>query len=215
MSINCSSCWLSIAKKNSIELFGQCLNNITVQRLDSLTNEQIHNSCLKSSIDCSVNYCEPNSFNFEEKSYSSSKLSISTKDSNSSKNHTLNIILGILFSLIGIVIIITVIILIYRWRKGRKIFCCDFLSPTSSTMTGITRRPHHQKQIIDNNPTVIESVVTHGANMNVSSYRHENDAYFNESTANSKRKHYNPMFKDSPISDIRRHQSAQESNDRI
>jgi len=113
------------------------------------------------------------------------------------------------------VIIITVIILIYRWRKGRKIFCCDFLSPTSSTMTGITRRRHHQKQIIDNNPTVIESVVTHGANMNVSSYRHENDAYFNESTTNSKRKHYNPMFKDSPISDIRRHQSAQESNDRI
>jgi hypothetical protein len=189
------------------------LNNITVQRLDSLTNEQLHNSCSKSSIDCSRDSCEPDF----DKSYSSDKLSISTTDANSSKNRTLDIILGILFSLIAIAIIITVIILIYRWRKGKKIFCCDFRSPNSSTMSEITRhryRRQHQKQIIDRNPTIIESVVTHGANMNVPSYPQEN-AYFNESTANKKRKHYNPMFKDSPISDINYHQSVLESNDRI
>ena len=202
---------MPIAKKNSIELFGQCLNNITIQRLDSLTNQQ----CTKSSIDCSVDYCEPDSFDFKHKSFSSSKITILTKTSNASKNRTIGIILSIIFSIIAVIIILTIIILIYRWKKGKNLLCCDFLPTTSLKMNEITRRHHrqHQKQIIDNNPTVIESVITHGANMNVPPYPNQNSSYSNETTSNAKRKLYNPMFTDSPTSDIRHHQSIIVSND--
>jgi len=202
---------LPIAKKNSIELFGQCLNNITIQRLDSLTTQQ----CTKSSIDCSVDYCEPDSFNFRDKSLSSGKITSLTETSNTSKNRTIGIVLSIVFSIIAVIIILTVIILIYRWKKGKNLLCCDFLPTTSSKMSAITRRHRrqHQKQMIDNNPTVIESVVTHGANMNVPPYPHQNSSYSNETTSNTKRKLYNPMFKDSPTSDLRHHQSIIISND--
>jgi hypothetical protein len=193
---------LPIAKKNSIKLFGQCLNNITIQRLDSLINQQ----CTKSSIDCSVDYCEPDSF----KSFSSGKITILTKTSNESNNHTIGIILSIIFSIIAVIIILIIIILIYRWRKGKNLLCCDFLPTKPLKMNEITRR-QHQKQIIDNNPTVIESVITHGANMNVPSYPNQNSVYSNETTSNTKRKLYNPMFTDSPTSDIRYHQSNHRS----
>jgi hypothetical protein len=105
-------------------------------------------------------------------------------------------------------IILTIIILIYRWRKGKDLLCCDFFPTTSSRINEVTRhhRRQHQKQIIDNNPTVMESVVTHGANMDIPSYS-------NETTSNTKRKLYNPMFTDSSSSDIRPHQSIMLSND--
>ncbi|CAF3012819.1 unnamed protein product [Rotaria sp. Silwood2] len=215
VSINCSSCWLPIAKKNSIILFGQCFNNITLQLLDSLTNEQLHSSCSKSSIDCSSDYCEPGSFNFEYKSSSFGKLSNLAKNSSTSQNNTIKIILSIIFSIIALIIIIILIILIYRWKQGKQLLCCQFLSTTSSTMTEITRRHRrqHQKQIINKNPTVIESIITHGANMNVPSYPHHNYEYSTETTSNNKRKLYNPMFMNSPKSDTRSHQSIVVSND--
>ncbi|CAF4550429.1 unnamed protein product [Rotaria sp. Silwood1] len=215
VSINCSSCWLPIAKKNSIILFGQCLNNMTIQRLDSLTNEQLHYSCSKSSIDCSLDYCEPGSFNFEYKSFSFDKLSDLTKNSNTSKNQTIKIILSIIFSIIAFIIIILLIILIYRWKQGKNLICCQFLSTTTSTMTEITRRHRrqHQKQIINKNPTVIESIITHGANMNVPPYPRHNNEYSTEATSNNKRKLYNPMFMNSPKSDTRYHQSTIVSDD--
>jgi hypothetical protein len=50
--------------------------------------------------------------------------------------------------------------------------------------------------------------------MNVQPYSHHDDAYSNESTANAKRKLYNPMFTDSPASDIRPHQSIMVSHNR-
>ncbi|CAF0788046.1 unnamed protein product [Rotaria sordida] len=213
--INCSSCWLPIAKKNSIILYGQCLNNITIQRLDSLTNEQLHYSCSKSSIDCSSDYCEPGSFNNEYKTSSFGKLSNLTNNSNTSKNHTIKIILSIIFSIITLIIIIIIIILIYRWKQGKNLICCQFLSTTSSTMTEITRRHRrqHQKQIINKNPTIIESIVTHGTNMNVPPYPHNDNEYLTETTSNNKRKLYNPMFMNSPKSDPRYQQSIGVSND--
>lgn len=211
--INCSSCWLPIAKKNSIELFGQCLNNHTIQRLNSLTNQQIYDSCLKSSIDCSIDYCEPGSFDLEQKSFLSDKILISSRSSNASKNRTIDIVLGIIFSIVAIIIILTIIILIYRWKKGKNLLCCDFLPTTSSRMNEVIQRRRHQKQIIDTNPTVMESVVTHGANMNVQSYPHQNSSQSNEATTNTKRKLYNPMFTDPPTSDIRDHESRIISND--
>ncbi|CAF4599521.1 unnamed protein product, partial [Rotaria magnacalcarata] len=40
VSINCSSCWLPIAKTNSIALLGECLDKNQIQRLDTLTDKQ-------------------------------------------------------------------------------------------------------------------------------------------------------------------------------
>jgi hypothetical protein len=203
VSINCSSCWLPIAKNNSIKLSGQCLNNVTIQRLDSLTDQQPGSSCSKTSIDCSRDYCEPGSFNFEQRSFSSDALPTS---SDTSKNRTIEIVLGVIFSIIAILVIITIIVLIYRWKKGKNLLCCDFSSITSS------RQHQHHKQIIDNNPTIMESVVTHGANMNIPPYSHNDYAYSSEMTANNKRKLYNPMFTDRPPSEISHQQSKRVSN---
>lgn len=207
VSVNCSSCWLPIAKKHSIKLYGQCLNNVTIRRLDSLTNQQLHYACSKSSIDCSSDYCEPGFLNLKSNSFSSVKISTLTKTSTASKNLTIEIILGIIFSIIGVIIIIIIIILIYRWKQGKKLLCCDLLSIPSSRMISSTRR-QRQKQIIDNNPTVIESVVTHGANMDVLPYSHRDYTHSNELTSNNKRKLYNPMFTDSPTSDLHYQQST-------
>ena len=170
--INCSSCWLPIAEKNSIQLFGQCLNNVSVQRLDS----PILNPCSKTSIDCSSDSCQVDFFGEKSDTFPQAKTS------NSNRNRTLEIALGVVFSLVALLIILTVIIFIYRWRNGKKLFCCHF-SPTSS---GLTR---HQNEIMKNNPTMIESIITHGTNMNQPDYH--------QSTGNTKRKLYNPMFVES------------------
>ncbi|CAF3418439.1 unnamed protein product [Rotaria socialis] len=217
VSINCSSCWLPIAKTNSIALLGECLDKNQIQRLDKLTDKQIHDSCSKSSINCSSNYCEPVSFNFQYKSFSYGQLSDTSNSSNQSKSRAIAIALGVIFSIIAsIIIIMTTIIVVYRWKHGKELQCCDFRTTTSSTKTEITQRHRrqHQKQIINKNSTVIESIITHGANMNVPSYPpHHNDAYSSETTSNTKRKLYNPMFTDSPESDLRYHQSGTESSD--
>ncbi|UJR28433.1 hypothetical protein I4U23_009673 [Adineta vaga] len=159
VTMNCSSCWLPIARKNSIQSIGQCLDNSTIHNLSSLTDQQLDSSCSKSSIDCSTDSCEPGSFNIDSKSLSSMRqLSTLAKNSNASKN-------------------------LYRWKQVVR-----------------RNRHQHQKQIINNNPTIIESVVTHGANMDVSpSY---------ELSSNNKRKLYNPMFTDTPSNDMNSPQSS-------
>ncbi|CAF3732620.1 unnamed protein product [Adineta steineri] len=208
VSINCSSCWLSKMKKHSIKLFGQCLHNNTIKQLDSLTtDQQIHSSCSKSSIDCSIDYCEPGSFNIESKSFLSIKTSNSVEDSNVSKNRTIEIVLGVVFSLIGLFVIIVIIILIYRWRQGKKIFCCDVLPKTSSTTIATTRN-QSRKQILNKNPTIMESVITHGAEMDVSPYSHHEYEH-----SDNKRNLYNPMFVDSPKSEIRHQSPTMVTND--
>ncbi len=200
VSLNCTSCWLLIARKNSLEIFGQCLNNRTIQQLNSLNDKQLEHTCSKSSIDCSLDYCEPGSIIYQEKS---DQLFFLSKNSDIKKIPLIIIILG----LIVFIILILFIISIFRWRKSQKIFCCHFSQTTTTTIAEATRRRRqHHKQIIDNNPAVIESVVTHGANMNVPSYRHQNYAYLNDETSTNKRKLFNPMFADSPTTDIRQQQ---------
>ncbi|CAF3988424.1 unnamed protein product [Rotaria sp. Silwood2] len=209
ISLNCTSCWLSIARKNSLEIFGQCLNEKKMQHINSLTDKQIQYACSKSSIDCSLDYCEPGSINHQQKS---DKLVSSAKNSHTTKKRTIEVMLSIIFSIITLIIVITVIIFISRWRQNKKLFCCHFRQTTKTTTAEETRR--RRQQIIDKNPTVIESVVTHGANMNVPSYPCQNYAYINDETSNNKRKLYNPMFADSPTSDIRQQQqSVMVSND--
>jgi hypothetical protein len=202
---NCTSCWLPIARENSIQVFGQCLNNRTIQRFDSLTDNQVQRACSKSSIDCSSDYCEPGSIIPEKKT---DKLFSSPRSSNPTKTRTIEILLGIIFSIIAVIIVITFIILISRWKQGKRLFCCHFSQTTTTTAEATRRRREHHKQIIDNNPAVIESVVTHGANMNVPTYPHHNYSYVNDETSNNKRKLYNPMFADSPTLDIRHIQQS-------
>ena len=205
ISLNCASCWLPIARKNSLHIYGQCFNNGTIQRLDSITDQQIQNACSKSSIDCSSDYCEPGSIN---RSQQLTYLFSSVKKSNITNKRTIEMTLSIMFSMIALLILITFIVLIVRWKQNKKTFCCHFSQTTTTTTTTaeITRR--HRQQIIDKNPAVIESVVTHGANMNVPSYPYRNYAYSNDETSNNKRKLYNPMFIESPTSDIRHHQQS-------
>ena len=208
VSFNCTSCWIPIARQNSLQISGQCLDNRTIQRFDSLTDKQLQHACSKSSIDCLLDYCEPGSIISEKKS---DKLFSSPRSSNPVKTRTIEIILGVIFSIIAIIIVITFIILISRWRQGKKLFC--FQLPQTTTIAEATRRRRqHHKQIIDNNPAVIESVVTHGANMNVPPYPHQNYAFVNDKTSNNKRKLYNPMFADSPTSAIQQ-SSIMVSND--
>lgn len=210
VSINCSSCWLPIAKRKSIELFGQCFNNKNTQQLNSLTDEQLRDSCSKrSSVDCSSDYCDPGTFNSLYKSLQSSKSSDTNNSSNASKNLTLEIVLSIIFTIILLIVIIAVTTLIYRWRQNKTLICWKFMSP--STMNETTIR-QHKKEVINKNPSIIESVVTHGANMNVTPYSNNNYEDVHEATLADKRKHYNPMFTDSPKSEIRCHQSFLVSN---
>ncbi len=210
ISLNCTSCWLLIARKNSLHISGECLTNRTIRHLDSLTNQQLEHDCSKSSIDCSKDYCEPGLIIHQQ---ISDPLFSLAKTSPLIKTRTIISILGMII----FVVLITLIISIVRWRKNKTIFCCQF-SPTTSTAEATRRRREHHKQIIDSNPVVIESVVTHGANMNVPSYPHQNYAYVNDETSKNKRKLFNPMFADSPTSDIRQQQpppplSANVSND--
>lgn len=202
-------------KMNSMSIYGQCVNNDKMQQLDTLTNEKIHYSCSGSSIDCSSDYCDPGSFDFQYKSLSNRNSPDTLNDSNDARNRPIVIILSIIFSIIGCLIIITIGILIYRWKNDKELFCCDFLSKSPRTINEITRRHRlqHKKEIINKNPTVIESVITHGANMNVPPYSEDqNDDFSNQTTSNTKRKLYNPMFADSPKSSIRYHQSEIQSN---
>jgi hypothetical protein len=173
--------------------------------LDSLTNQQLEHTCSKSSIDCSLDYCEPGSIIHEQ---NSDKLLSIPKNSSITKTRTIVFILG----MIALSLFILFIISIFRWRKSKKIFCCHFSQTTTTIAEATRRRRQHHKQVIDSNPAVIESVVTHGANMNVPPYPHNNYAYLNDETSQNKRKLYNPMFADSPTSDIRQ-QSVMVSND--
>jgi len=198
VSLNCTSCWLLIARKNSLEISGQCLSNRTIRQLNSLNDQQLEHTCSKSSIDCSLDYCEPGSIIHHQQS---DKLFSVLKNSDIKKIPLIIIILG----LIAFIILIIFILSIFRCRKSQNIFCCHF--PQTTTIAEATRRRReHHKQIIDNNPAVIESVVTHGANMNVPQYPHQNYAYLNDETSTNKRKLYNPMFADSPTTDIRQQQ---------
>ncbi|CAF0990089.1 unnamed protein product [Rotaria sp. Silwood1] len=206
--LNCTSCWLSIARKTSLQIFGQCFNEKTIQHIDSLTDRQIQSACSRSSIDCSFDYCEPGSINHQKKS---NELVSLTKNSHITRKRTIEIMLSIIFGIIAIIIVITLIIFISRWKQNKRLFCCRC---PQTTVAEETRR--RRQQIIDKNPTVIESVVTHGANMNVPSYPYQNYAYVNDEASNNKRKLYNPMFADSPTSDIRhQQQSVMTSNDSI
>jgi len=205
VSLNCTSCWLLIARKNSLEISGQCFYNRTIQNLDSLTNQQLEHTCSKSSIDCSLDYCEPGSIIHEQ---NSDKLLSIPKSSYITKTRTIVFIVG----MIALSLFILFIISIFRWRKSKKFFCCHFSQTTTTIAEATRRRRQHHKQVIDSNPAVIESVVTHGANMNVPPYPHNNYAYLNDETSQNKRKLYNPMFADSPTSDIRQ-QSVMVSND--
>jgi hypothetical protein len=204
VSLNCTSCWLPIARENSLQIFGQCLNNRTIQHFDSLTSKQLQHACSKSSIDCSSDHCEPGSIVREGNE--TDKLFSIPRSSLIMKNLTVEIILGI----IAFVILTIFIIFLSRWKQGKHLFCCH-LSQTTTTTTiaeATRRRRQHHKQIIDSNPAVIESVVTHGANMNVPPYPHQNYAYLNDDASNNKRKLYNPMFADSPTLDIRHQQQS-------
>jgi len=195
VSLNCTSCWLLIARKNSLKISGQCFNNRTIRYLNSLTDKQLEYTCSKSSIDCSIDYCEPGSIIHEQKLFSL------TRTSPKIITRTMAFILG----MIALIIIMIFTIVIIRWKKN---FCCHSPSQTATTIAEATRRRReHHKQIIDSNPVVIESVVTHGANMNVPSYPHDDE------NSKNKRKLYNPMFADSPTSDTRQQQSVMVSND--
>ncbi|UJR21069.1 hypothetical protein I4U23_024169 [Adineta vaga] len=202
VSLNCTSCWLPIARKKGLQLSGHCLNNNTIQSFDSLSDKQFQYACSKSSIDCSLDYCEPGSLNHTKQM---DKSLSSPRTSRRIKTRTIEIILGIVFSIIILIVITVCIILFIRWKQGRPVFCCHLsqTSPTTTIAEATRRRRQHHKQIIDSNPVVIESVITHGANMNVPPYPYQNYAYFNDETSNNKRKLYNPMFADSPALDIR------------
>ena len=174
-----------------------------MQQLDSLTDVQLHNSCLKSSIDCSSDHCEPGSFNLNYKSFSFGKLSYLTGNLNESKYQIIAIILSIIFS----IIIMVIIILIYRWKKNKSLLCCHVQLEISSTINAITKDYNH-KQIMNSHPTIIESVITHGVNMNVSSQTHQNHGYSDEINLNNTRKLYNPMFNNCSKLEAKYHQSG-------
>lgn len=193
VTLNCSSCWLPIAKTNSINLFGQCVQNRTLVHLNSLTNGQLSNACSKTSIECSTNQCESNTIDLASRFTLNNDPFDPKSDDHRAENRTIEIILGVVFSLIGLITLVILAIVIYRYRKGKKVFCCDFIST----------RNHRHKQAIKENTTIIESIVTHGANMNISTSTNEN-------TLDTKRKLYNPMFTDSPQSE---HQRQMGSND--
>ena len=211
LSLNCSSCWLPIAKEKSVQLFGQCRFNTSTQSLDTLTDKQLAHVCGKSSIDCSVDSCEPGSIVPHQKSES---RPVPAKELRPGQTRTIEVILGLLFGLITLAILVILLILWLRWKQGRTLSCCRFYQATTSIAEATRRRREHRKQIIDSNPAVIESVVTHGADMNVPPHSHHNYSYFNEETSNNKRKLYNPMFADSPTGDSRHgQQAAAVSND--
>lgn len=183
LSVNCTSCWLLIARKNALQIDGQCLANDTLRQFDTLTDHQLADACSKTSIDCSKDYCEPGSI-------VSNQISLIPRTSSLIRRPLKIFILCV----IGLIILKSVILIIIRWRRNGQICCCHRKRQS-------THRDH-RKQIIDSNPAVIESVVTHGANMNLSAHSYHNSSYLNDETSKNKRKLYNPMFADSPILDI-------------
>lgn len=213
LALNCSSCWLPIARKHTRQLVGQCRFQNHFQQLDTLTDRQLETICEQSSVDCSVDYCEPGSIDSSNKT--DRVLSVA-KHSRPIPTKTIEILLGVIFGILSLFIVISLSILFVRWRQGKKIFCCHSLQNRSTIAEATRRRREQHKEIINSNPAVIESVVTHGANMNVSSYSHQNYGYFNEEPSNHKRKLYNPMFADSPSVDRQsNHQGETLSDDQI
>ena len=166
-----------------------------LQTLDSLTDQQLQYACSKSSIDCSSDYCEAGSI---ARLNSAEKMLAVVNASNQANNRTIEIVLGVIFGLIALFAVILVIVLFIRWRQNKKIFCCHFLQRQTTIAEASRRRRQHHKQIIDRNPAVIESVVTHGANMNVPTYPHQNFGFVHDEISTNKRKLYNPMFAESP-----------------
>lgn len=187
LSMNCTSCWLLIARKNALQIHGECYSNESRRDILSLTNDHLERTCSQTSIDCSKDSCEPGRIKIEEK-----KL-VQIKTSSLFKTSTILFI----FAMICLTIIFVFLLGFYRWKKKKPIFCCQYPTRKTTTIAEATRRQReHHKQIINHNPDVIESVVTHGANMNVPSYPYQNDGYFNDETSKNKRKLYNPMFAD-------------------
>lgn len=188
LSLNCTSCWLVIARKNALFISGQCLANDTLRQFDTLTDYQLDEACSTTSIDCSKDYCEPGSI-------ISHPFSPFIRTSGLIKTPLKIIILVVMI----LIIVKSLILVIIRWRKDGRLFCC--YSKEKSI------RRDQRKKIIDSNPAVIESVVTHGANMNLSTHSHYNAGYSNDETSKNKRKLYNPMFADSPTLDVQQDDS--------
>ena len=193
--LNCSSCWLPIARKTQIQLIGQCSLNDQVYSLNTLPNQLLKTFCTKSSIDCSKDHCDAGQIFI---SNNSEKLSVIRKTSSLIPTQTLEIILGIIFGLISLLILIIFILIVVRWYQGKSICCCiaSFRSKMKNNNETRRQRQYH-KQVIETNPAVIESVVTHGANLNIPSNSYDNGGFDDDPTSNTKRKLFNPMFADS------------------
>ena len=205
LSLNCSSCWLPIAKRHTRQLIGQCLFNGEVKPLESLTDRQLNDVCEKSSIDCSIDYCEPGSILSLNQS---ERILTNAKHSHSIPTKTIEILLGVIFGILILLILILIIIFFIRWKQGKKFFWCNWVRNRSSIAEATRRRRQQHKEIINSNPAVIESVVTHGANMNVSAHE-----YHHQETSNHKRKLYNPMFTDTSPGDNRYQQQQQQQKE--
>lgn len=195
---NCSSCWLPIARRKTKELRGQCFHLNSSQEIRSLTDRQLDSACEKSSIDCSIDSCEPGSL-----SNQSTRVFVSQQEkiSKATTKKTIEILLGSIFGVLALLVVVFIFVFVGRWRQGKKIFCCQSFENRSRIAEATRRRRQQHKEIINSNPAVIESVVTHGANMNVSQ---ENFGYFHQDTSNHKRKLFNPMFADSTSSNEQR-----------
>jgi hypothetical protein len=189
LQVNCSSCWLAIARTHQIELFGQCYVNVDRQHsVTNLADQQWHSVCDQSSIDCSIDSCEPDG---SIRTYRAEHMPTILR------SPSIELLVAAIFSLVALFVTIILVVMCIRWRQGKKLFCCQkFRTATIAEVT--RRRRQHHKEVIDNNPVVIESVVTHGANMNLPCYSQQNYAYVNDKQTNNKRKLFNPMFADSP-----------------
>ena len=190
---NCSSCWLPIARSKTTQLIGQCFLSNSSKQMFLLDDKNLQSNCEKSSIDCSIDSCEPGSLHTYRYIESHPKISRSLP------KKTMEILLGSIFG----IVLLFIVVFVVRWRQGKKIFCCYSFENRSRIAESMRRRRQQHKEIINSNPVVIESVVTHGANLNVSS-SHQNFGYFQQETSNHKRKLYNPMFADSPSSSEQR-----------
>ena len=202
--INCSSCWIVTAKANSIQLFGQCMNNITVQSLDSLKDQQqLQEKCSSLASACALNSCELNT-NKLKKLSSIDGLAKNTESSNEQRNQTISIILAVIFSFITLLIIVILVIFIVRWKRGKKFPFCHFI-------TSFNKTPRHQhKREINENTAAIESIVTHRTDMNNSSHAYQNHYVPSDgSRSSNERKLYNPMFSESPKLEMRPFQQQQ------
>lgn len=192
LRFNCSSCWLPVSRKYStLQIFGQCTWNNEFQSLSSLSHQQLDDVCKTSSIECPMDFCEPGSIVPLRKTNRSTTIS---RSSSILATRSLEIILGSIFGVISLLLILISILILIRWRQGKKLFCCKFFNTKTDINKAKRRRREQEKEIIDRNPAVIESVVTHGANMNIQPKSYENSGFDDRTALNNKRKLFNPMF---------------------